>query len=72
MQIRRVRAYVVEQYPHPMFGPAPFVAVVFEDGFLKWDRRRIKRETMRAMNVWRKEKIGGKRTDRDSNLDASH
>lgn len=53
---RIVRAYVVEQNPHPLFvGPAPFVVVQFESiDFIKMDRRRIKREQARAVRAWRK------------------
>lgn len=52
-----VRAHVIEQIPHPMFGPAPFVLVQFESiDFRLMDRRRIKREEARAMRAWRKSK----------------
>lgn len=53
-----LHAYVIEQIPHPMFGPAPFVLVKFEGDGAYWnmDRRRIKRETAKAMKAWRKSK----------------
>jgi len=55
---RRNRAYVIEQIPHPMLGPAPFVVVVWQPEFaeLKMDRRRIKREMARAMREWKMSK----------------
>lgn len=47
---RIVRAHVVEQIPHPMFGPAPFIIIQFESmDFRLMDRRRIKREQARAI-----------------------
>lgn len=51
---RIVRAEVVEQIPHPIAGPSPFVVVQFESiDFRLMDRRRIKREQARAMRAWR-------------------
>jgi hypothetical protein len=62
---RIVRAHVVEQMPHPMFGPAPFVIVQFESwDYVHMDRRRIKREKARAIRNWRKGKsdVAARRT----------
>ncbi|HET9538091.1 MAG TPA: hypothetical protein VFP43_22550 [Mesorhizobium sp.] len=50
-----VHAYVVEQLPHPMVGPAPFALVMWEsEGWRQMDRRRIKREEKKAVRKWRK------------------
>jgi hypothetical protein len=50
-----VHVHVVEQMPHPMAGPAPFVVVQFDNmDFRLMDRRRIKREQAKAVRAWRK------------------
>jgi len=50
-----VRAYVVEQTPHPMAGHANFAVVVFEsDDWVKMNRRRIKRERNKAIQAWKR------------------
>jgi hypothetical protein len=50
-----VHAHVVEQTPHPIMGPAPFIVIQFDSiEYLKMDRRRIKRETARAVREWKK------------------
>jgi len=59
-----VRAYVIEQTPHPMIGSANFAVVVFEsDDWIKMNRRRIKRERNKAIRAWRRARWASQRDE---------
>ena len=51
--MKRPHAEIIEQNPHPLFGPAPFAVVVFDRNPSQMDRRRVKRETNKALRAYR-------------------